>query len=260
VRENLQTNSPTGLRTHSVSDGITVTGEAMRRVSPEAADFLIEITTSAPSAAQSMRENQARTQQIAHALAPLSVQPADLQSISLHVYNLYSPYLPAPAPMPMLPQFAGPHSGVGFVSTTQGPGQELQHNPYEMQFGAYQSKNIVRVTVRDANRAGEVVDTAAKNGAVILGGVCMRVSDESSARKTVLEAAAKDARTKAEALANAAGKPIGEPVAITEEIVVSNGTYMALRAALPFAFGAGTQQTAGEFEYYARVSARFNFQ
>jgi len=260
VRENLQTNSPAGFRTQSVSDGITVTGEAMRRVSPEAADFLIEITTSAPSAAQSMRENHARTQQIAHALAPLSVQPADLQSISLHVYNLYSPYLPAPPPMPMLPQFAGPHSAVGFVSTTQGPGQELQHNPYEIQFGAYQAKNIVRVTVRDANRAGDVVDTAAKNGAVILGGFCMRVGDESSARKTVLEAAAKDARTKAEALANAAGKPIGEPVAITEEIVVSNGTYMALRAAMPFAFGAGTPQTAGEFEYYARVSARFNFQ
>jgi hypothetical protein len=30
-----------------------------------------------------------------------------------------------------------------------------------------------------------------------------------------------------------------------------------MRAAMPLAFGAGAPQTAGELEYYARVSARF---
>jgi hypothetical protein len=254
VRENIQTTS----KTPTISDGITVTGEAMRRVSPEGAEFLVEITSSAPSAAQALRDNHARTQQIAHALGSYSIQPADLQCVSLNVYSLYSPLLVPPPPL--LPQLAGQHASLGFVSPPSlSAQQEPQHNAYELQFGAYQARNVVRVSVRDAAKAGEVVDAAAKAGATILGGFTMRV-DETAARKSVLESAAKDARGKAEALAIAAGKPLGEPIAITEEFVVSNGTYMALRAAMPFAFGAGTPPTAGEFEYYARVSARFNFQ
>src|ERR1700750_333478 len=37
-------------------DGITVIGEAVRRIAPETAEFLIEITTSAPNAAQALRD------------------------------------------------------------------------------------------------------------------------------------------------------------------------------------------------------------
>ena len=101
------------------------------------------------------------------------------------------------------------------------------------------------------------MDAAVKGGAGILGAFALRVSDDSAARRAALEAAGRDARAKAETLASATGKQLGDPLAITEEIVASNGTYMALRAAQPFAFGAGAPQTAGELEYYARVSARF---
>jgi uncharacterized protein YggE len=62
---------------------------------------------------------------------------------------------------------------------------------------------------------------------------------------------------KAEALASASGRQIGDPVAISEDIVASNGMYSALRAALPFAFGAGAPEQIGELEYYARVSVNY---
>jgi len=104
---------------------------------------------------------------------------------------------------------------------------------------------------------GEAADAASKSGATILGAFCLRTSDEAQARRTALEAAGKDARAKAETLAQATGKQLGDAISIAEEVVASNGTYMALRAAMPFAFGAGAPQTAGELEYYARVSARF---
>jgi hypothetical protein len=219
----------------------------------------MEVTTSAPTAAQALRDNQAKTTQIANVVGPLGVQAADLHTISLNVYNLYSPLLTA------LPGFSGmaPQIGpAGFGQHTPGSfgQQEPSHNPFEMQFGAYHARNTIRINVRDAARVGEVVDAAVKAGATILGHFALRVPDEAGARKAALEAAGRDARAKAEALAAATGKKLGDPLAIAEEIVASNGTYMALRSAMPLAFGAGAPQTAGELEYYARVSARFGIQ
>lgn len=64
---------------------------------------------------------------------------------------------------------------------------------------------------------------------------------------------------KAEVLASAAGRQVGDPIAISEDLVASNGMYSALRATLPFAFGAGAPDQIGELEYYARVSVNFRF-
>ena len=47
------------------------------------------------AAAQALQEHQKRSAQIAQAVAPLGVQPDDLQTISLNVINVYSPMLPA---------------------------------------------------------------------------------------------------------------------------------------------------------------------
>lgn len=256
MRENIQAMSPHGFASQTPLDGVTVTGEAVRRVSPESAEFLLEITTSAPTAGQALRDNQVKTAQVVNAVGPLGVQAADVQTISLQVYNLYSPMLQA------LPGYGGMQSQIAAVGfAPQGPGAtvqpEIQYNPYDVQFGAYHARNTVRVNVREAGRVGEVADAAVKSGATLLGAFSLRVSDEAGARRAALEAAGKDARAKAETLASAAGKQLGDPIAIAEEVVASNGTYMALRAAMPFAFGAGAPQTAGELEYYARVSARF---
>src|SRR5437867_7154806 len=90
-----------GSRVQTQIDGVIVIGEAVWRVTPERAEFLIEITTSAPTAAQALHDNQLKSAQVAQAVAPLGVQQTDLQTISLNVYNLYAPMLPA------LPAYGG---------------------------------------------------------------------------------------------------------------------------------------------------------
>jgi uncharacterized protein YggE len=115
----------------------------------------------------------------------------------------------------------------------------------------------LRVNVRDPGRVGDAADAAARAGATILGAFRLRPADEANARRASLEAAGKDARMKAEVLAAACGKQVGDAVSVSEDIVASNGTYMALRANLPFAFGAGAPDVIGELEYYARVSVNF---
>lgn len=233
-------------------EGVTVIGEAVRRLAPESAEFLIEITTSAANAAQALRDNHARMAQLVQAVAQFGVQPADLQSISLNVSSLYSPHLPGIGNVAQIAAGGfGPYAGAAGMQPALQP---------EVQFGAYHARNILRVTVRDSARAGEVVDALGRGGANVLGGFAFRASDESHARRAALDAAGKDAKAKAEALAAAAGKQVGELVAISEEILASNGDYAALRAAMPFGFGAGAPRVIGELEYYARVSANFRLQ
>jgi uncharacterized protein len=230
------------------SEGVTVVGEAVRRVTPDTAELLLEITASAATAGQAVRDNQTKTAQVAQAVAGLGVQAADLQPISQNVYNLYSPMPPS------LPGFGPPLISQGNFTPFASPPGGMQP---DIQFGSYHVRHTVRVNVRDPARVGEIVDSAARAGAVIVGGFSFKSSDEASAQRAALEAAGKNARAKAETLAAAAGKQVGEAVAISEDIVVSNGAYAAFRSAVPFAFGAGAPQVVGELEYYARVSANF---
>ncbi|PYT26411.1 MAG: hypothetical protein DMG57_21620 [Acidobacteria bacterium] len=210
---------------------------------------MIEITASAPTAAQALHDNQLKSAQVAQAVAPLGVQQGDLQTISLNVYDLYAPMLPA------FPAYGGlPTIGSGGFSPY---GVGAASVPAEIQSAAYHARNMLRLNVRDPRRLGEIVDAAARAGAVIVGSLSVGVSDEAGARTHALEAAGKDARAKAEALAVSAGKQVDDAIAIAEDIVASNGVYTALRSVVPFALGAGAPEVAGELEYYARVSASF---
>ncbi len=245
MREETKAMSNYAVQTDRIVEGVTVVGEAVRGIPPESAEFLIETTASAPTAAQSLRDNHMKATQVAQAIAVLGVQPADIQTISLNVYNLYSQGMPA------LPQL-GP--------TTFGLYASSQSVQPDVQFGAYHARQSLRIHVRDPGRVGEILDAAVRAGANVTGTFSFKVKDEAAARRAALEAAAKDARAKAETLATAAGKQLGDPIAISEDIIASNGTYAALRSAIPFAFGAGAPQVTGDLEYYARVSARFRFQ
>ena len=254
-------------------------GEAIRRASPETAEFLLEIAANASTATQALRDHNQKLQQIAQSAAPFGVQRNDIQTISCNVHSLYSPLLPGLPGFPGMPQigpgnvspFGGglgqmqpggaPFGGLGQMQTGgAGFAPGLGQLQPDVQFGSYQAKSVLRVNVRDTARVGEVVDALTRAGGTLAGSFSFRVADDAAARRSALEAAGRDARAKAEMLAQAAGKQVGDPVTITEEVVATNGVYSALRAAMPFAFGAGTPQVAGELEYYARVSASFKLQ
>jgi uncharacterized protein len=250
ARSHEDTNMMPGNRIQNQAvEGIAVVGEAVRRVSPESAEFLIEVSAGGHSAAQAMQDHQAKTTQIAQAVSNLGVHRGDLQTVSLNVVNAFAQMAPALPPYGV-PQIPSGFSGFGGPPTLQP----------DIQFGSYQARSVIRVNVREAARAGEIADALVKTGATLAGGLSYHAADESGARKSALEAAGKDARAKAETLAATAGKQLGDPVSISEDIVASNGVYSAMRAQMPWAFGPDTPQSAGELEYYARVTASFRFQ
>ena len=241
-----------GMRTETQQiDGVTVYGEAVRRIPPDRAEFFVEITSTASSMTQVLRESQLKAAQISQALTPLGVQPGDVQTASFKVQNIFTPMVPALPAYGGLPQI-GPGgytpfmAGMGFAS--------------DVQVGSFSARNVLRISVREPGRAGEIADTAIRAGAVVFGGLNFRAVDETGARRGALEAAAKDARQKAEGIATAAGKQLGDVLSVTEEILVNDGAYSAMRAAMALNPISGIAEYVGELEYYARVSATFRIQ
>ena len=245
-----------GQQTRVQSEGITVTGEAVRRASADQAEILMEITAIGATAAQALRDNQAKSIQVTQSVAALGVTQVDIQTISLNIHNVYSPVpqaLPAYTAMSALSAAQLSTSQLGPM-TPFGLAQQA-----DVQFGSYQARSLLRVSVREATRVGEILDAVVRSGASV-SQFAFKAPDEASTRRSTLEAAGKEARAKAESLAAAAGRKIGEAIFISEDVVASNGTYTALRSVFPFSFGAGAPNGLGELEYYARVSASFRFQ
>jgi len=224
----------------------------------------VEITVTSASVAQALQDHTAKLQQLAVAASSMGIQSTDLQTISMNVYNLYAPALPGlgsltayGATQPIGPMGVNPF-GRGVAPASQ---SGTYTTPAEVQFGSYQVRSLIRVAVREVGRVGEVVQTAIRAGAIPVGPLSFRASDESNARRAVLEAAGVDAKTKAEALARSLGKHLGDAITVTEDVLLSNGAYGALRSASPGLFGSETVPAVlGELEYYARVSANFRIQ
>jgi uncharacterized protein YggE len=245
-------------------EGVAVIGEAVRRVPPESVEFLVELSVTSSSVAQALRDHTAKLQQLGVAAGSIGIQPADLQTVSMNVYNLYATAVPGLPPINAYGaiQQIGPAGlnpfGAGIAPGSQPGGY---NSSAEVQFGSYQVRGLIRVVVREVGRAGEAVQAAIRAGAIPVGPLSFRASDESSARRAALEAAGTDAKSKAETLARSLGKNVGDAITVTEDVLVSNGAYGALRSTMPAAFGSGAvPPVIGELEYYARVSASFRLQ
>jgi uncharacterized protein YggE len=81
----------------------------------------------------------------------------------------------------------------------------------------YQIVNAVQATVRKLDTISDVIDGALAAGATTLDGITFRVDDPAAAEAQARDAAMKDARAKADALARAAGVSITGVASISEQ-------------------------------------------
>jgi uncharacterized protein YggE len=144
----------------------------------------VGVQTNGPSAKQALDANAVLMRRVLDAVASRGVDPADVQTQGVNVY----PIIGTPAP-----------------DGAQAP-------------VTYQANNSVTVRLRDPDRVAELLDAAFAAGANVSGGISFGFSDESAVRRRALTAALADARAKAEALAPAVGKQLGEVVAVSEEV------------------------------------------
>jgi uncharacterized protein YggE len=119
----------------------------------------------------------------------------------------------------------------------------------------YHVTNEVRVTIRDLARVGRVLDAAVKAGANASRGLAFRKEDPSAERNRALSAAIAAARTKAEVLARAAGRGLGEVLEISEGGGPRPVAVQGFRAMA--AVSDSVPVEAGELQFSAQVEVVF---
>jgi uncharacterized protein len=81
----------------------------------------------------------------------------------------------------------------------------------------YRVSNAVTVTIREVEKAGEVLNAALETGANDVGGVRFYMRDEKPLLNEALKLAVEDATARAEVLANAAGVNLGPILSMSDE-------------------------------------------
>ena len=131
----------------------------------------------------------------------------------------------------------------------------MQEGPVVEGQGGYRVSNILRVTVRDVEKAGDVVDAAVEAGVNQVHGVSFTVDDESSWQGQAREKAFADAKARAAELADLAGVELGAVQSVSEVI----GAWPAAMAPTPETIMSGGF-APGELELSTRVQVTFAIQ
>lgn len=170
--------SASGLAAQLRADGITVNGSAAVRAVPDRADFSFGVQSTGRTASAALDANSLEMRKVIATLRDAGVAAADIQTQQVAL----SPRL-------------------------SDNGETIL---------GYIAQNTVTARLRDLDRAGAVIDAAVAAGANQVYGPSLSRSNEAELYRTALRSSVADARTKAQAIAAAAGVTLGAVVGVTE--------------------------------------------
>lgn len=156
---------------------VSVSGAGTAYLVPDIAYIYVGVHTEKPSASDAVTENNAQTQKMIEALRDFGIDAKDIRTTNFSIWpqERYDPLTGTPT------------------------GQKT-----------YVVDNTVYVTVRDLDELGELLDTVIAAGANTVNSVQFDVADKDKALKQARADAVKDAREKAQELADAAGVKLGD--------------------------------------------------
>jgi uncharacterized protein len=161
----------------AAEEGITATGVGTVEAVPDRAELSFGVTTRGTTAKNASTANAERMTELIDALKAAGVRSEDIRTQSVSV----SP----------------------------------RHSPMGKRLPGFVAENSVSVQV-DSDRAGAIVDVAVSNGATNASGPSFDVSDRDALYREALQAAVREAREKAEAIASAGGVSVGDVTRVVE--------------------------------------------
>lgn len=212
----------TGSESAATPRTITVVGTGNVSLVPDVAVINVGAEVRADTVSEAKAEVDDQMAAIMAALKQMAVDEKDIQTS--HYYIHYEERVPMPV-------------------VQEGPVGESQNG--------YRVSSMLRVTVRDVEKAGEVLDAVVEAGANQVHGVTFTVSDESKWQGQAREKAMADARARASELAGLAGVELGELISVSEVI----GSVP-----MPVAMGGGGGIAPGELELSTQVQVTFAIQ
>lgn len=201
---------------------IRVTGTATVTAKPDRARIDVGVVTQAAQSDSAVSQNARTFNSVMVALHKAFGAGTDIKALS---YSLNPDY-----------QYG--------VSSASGGGATIK---------GYTATNVVRVTIDDLARIGEVIDTAAQAGANRVPSVQFALRDEESVRVQAMREAATKAKAEADALASALGLKVNRILTVEEggPVVVPVHEVAFARAA---SASAATQIQPGAIEVNANVT------
>lgn len=161
---------------------IQVSGHGQVSAEPDRAAVRLGVQTEADSAQEALEANSERMTAVISATLGIDINQSDIQTQGVRLQPIYE-------------------------STTDGESAEL---------AGYRASNMVRVTVRDLDQLGELLDTAVAAGGNTIEGIQFEVSDQAELEAAAREAAMQNAQAKAEQLTELAGAELGPVQTIWE--------------------------------------------
>lgn len=200
---------------------IRVTGEAVRSIEPDQAELDVGVITQAQSASSAAEINAGKVDAVLSALRELLGPEAKLETVRYMVQ----------------PNYDRPRGG-GAPSIT-----------------SYTASNVVRATALPMDQAGALIDAATKAGANKVERLVFTVKDSETERLFALADAARQARRKAGAIAEALGLQVGT-ISMVEEGASSDVVPYAVRSMVQAEQAVATPIEAGSIEVRASVTLR----
>lgn len=171
---------------------VTVVGQGEVRITPDLATVQLGVESAAPTVQEALAQNTAQAQAIIDQIKTLGVADKDIQTSSFNIYANYS-----------------------------NEGRTIT---------GYTVSNIVMVTIRDLQQAGDLLDRVVQVGANRVYGISFGLSDPSAAQAQARDAAMADARARADQYARAGSAALGSVLVITENL--GSGPIVPVAAAM----------------------------
>lgn len=220
----LVTAMPSRAEGESRTREIRVSGEGTVSYKPDIAYVSIGVVTQAPTARDAQRKNNEIAGRIIKALKEKGIAEADISTIDLSLF----------------------------------PERRYDDQKKQEVLIGYRSNHTLRVTVRQIDQTGMVIDTLMDVGGNIIQDISFGLSDNSSARDAALEKAVKDATRKAEVIARAAGVKLTGVTTIIDASASAAPPMTYTRKEMSLA-SADTPVAAGNIQIQARVEMVFGF-
>lgn len=208
---------------------VSVSADAKVLVDPDICYISLGVTTTDSTAAKASAANGKKMDGVIKAIKALGVADKDLSTSSLSVYPEYD--------------------------YSEGKTPKLT---------GYRVSNTIAITVRDLAKVGTIVDTGLNAGATDLNNVQFDLEETDAYYIQALAAATKKLSAKANAIAGALGRKVGNLLSVSESGASYTPVYSDVRvtanaqnAAFALADGVGSTISAGKITVSASVSATY---
>ncbi len=210
---------------------ITVVGRGEIKVKPEVATTTVGVEALAPTVDAAMEDAQARMDAVLAALKKLGIADKDIQTSNFSINFERS--------QTGMPESVKPESTP--------PGTPPGTQPA----GFYRVSNMVTITIRDLEQVGAALDAAVKAGANNVWGISFGLDNTDALEVKAREAAVKNARARAESLAELTGVAVGDVISVSE--VIGNVPGVMYAAAEGRGGGGGTPVEPGEVSFTTQI-------